>query len=75
MRVLFYRKCANKTDKQHTNSLFIKQLAGFLNPALGVVAIRKEAGWNYNCAQPCSLPARQFRFYNLPEDECNSAWV
>jgi len=34
----------NRTESTHSNSLFIKQLAGFLNPASGVVITGKEAG-------------------------------
>jgi len=42
--VLFYGRFSDKTDATHTNSLFNKQLAGFLNPASGVVITGKEAG-------------------------------
>jgi hypothetical protein len=37
--------------------LFNKQLAGFLNPASGVVITEKEEGRIYHRAQSGSLPA------------------
>lgn len=44
MGVPFYTCFANKTNGIHDNSLFNMQLAGFLNPASGVVITGKEAG-------------------------------